>query len=435
MPLLDIDGAADGILEEIPVHLDQQTIAVVMMVFFCSTLIIAAGLVFALRASEAGRLWAFGHLLVSAAGLALAISAASGTGQLGTLGALAFVAGWLLIYRGVRVYYGVPAHPAALAAAGVIVLGLIVATNGMPDGQQVVLRIVYGLLALVSLATFATLARAGRGRRSIGAPLVLVASLVHLATQLAGFSHAMNLPVAGGAGAAPLTLFFAGPAGSAWLLAPLIATLLGLFGFTVMAMEQIVAHNESGARVDALTGLLNRGALEMSALSLVARWQRDGQALSCLVIDIDYFKQVNDTFGHHAGDAVLREVAHALDNSRRASDVAGRYGGEEFCVLCPHTDEQQASALANRILRKVRAIELPAGHGHASVSIGVAQLRGGPVSKEALWRLLFADADRALYHAKEHGRDRYVLASSMAAPAAASASPAPLLELEPDLAG
>jgi diguanylate cyclase (GGDEF)-like protein len=297
----------------------------------------------------------------------------------------------------------------------------------------VVLRMIYGVLALVSLATFATLARAGRGRHSIGAPLVLLATLVQLATQLAGFSHAMNLPVAAGAAAAPLTLFFAGPAGSAWALAPLIATLLGLFGFTVMAMEQIVAHNESGARMDALTGLLNRGALELSAVSLVARWQRDGQPLSCLVIDIDYFKQVNDTFGHHAGDAVLREVAHALDNSRRASDVAGRYGGEEFCVLCPHTDEQQASALANRVLRKVRAIALPAGHGHASVSIGVAQLRGGTGGREALWRTLFADADRALYQAKAHGRDRYVLASSMAAPTA-SAAPASLLEPAPDLA-
>ncbi|PZX33928.1 putative diguanylate cyclase, GGDEF domain [Cupriavidus phytorum] len=414
-------------------HLDQQTIAVVMMVFFCGTLIIAAGLVFALRASTAGRLWAFGHVLVSAAGLALAVSAASGTGQLGTLGAFAFVAGWLLIYRGVRVYYGVPAHPGALAGTGAIVLGLMAASSGLPEGPQLVLRIVYGVLALVSLATFATLARAGRGRRSIGAPLVLVASLVQLATQLAGFSHAMSLP-AGGTAAAPLTLFFAGPAGSAWVLAPLIATLLGLFGFTVMAMEQIVAHNESGARIDALTGLLNRGALEMSALSLVARWQRDGQPLSCLVIDIDYFKQVNDSCGHHAGDAVLREVAQALDNSRRASDVAGRYGGEEFCVLCPHTDEQQASALANRVLRKVHAIALPAGRGHASVSIGVAQLRGGAGSREALWRTLFADADRALYHAKAQGRDRYVLASSMAEPAAGTAA-APLLEPAPDLAG
>ncbi|RAS05956.1 GGDEF domain-containing protein [Cupriavidus alkaliphilus] len=417
-------------------HLDQQTIAVVMMVFFCGTLIIAAGLVFALRASMAGRLWAFGHVLVSAAGLALAVSAASGTGQLGTLGAFAFVAGWLLIYRGVRVYYGVPAHPGALAGAGAIVLGLMAASSGLPDGPQLVLRIVYGVLALVSLATFATLARAGRGRRSIGAPLVLVASLVQLATQLAGFSHATSLPAGGtaaGAAAAPLTLFFAGPADSAWVLAPLIATLLGLFGFTVMAMEQIVAHNESGARIDALTGLLNRGALDMSALSLVARWQRDGQPLSCLVIDIDYFKQVNDSCGHHAGDAVLREVAQALDNSRRASDVAGRYGGEEFCVLCPHTDEQQASALANRVLRKVHGIALPAGRGHASVSIGVAQLRGGAGSREALWRSLFADADRALYHAKAQGRDRYVLASSMAEPAAGAAA-APLLEPAPDLA-
>ncbi len=180
-----------------------------------------------------------------------------------------------------------------------------------------------------------------------------------------------------------------------------------------MAMEQIIANNESGARVDALTGLLNRGALDMSALGLVARWQRDGQPLSCLVIDIDHFKQVNDTFGHHAGDAVLREVAQALDNSRRASDVAGRYGGEEFCILCPHTDEHQATALANRILRKVRAIPLPGrAECFASVSIGVAQLRGATGSKELLWRTLFADADRALYQAKEQGRDRYVVVSA-----------------------
>ncbi len=180
-----------------------------------------------------------------------------------------------------------------------------------------------------------------------------------------------------------------------------------------MAMEQIIANNESGARVDALTGLLNRGALDMSALALVARWQRDGQPLSCLVIDIDHFKQVNDTFGHHAGDAVLREVAQALDNSRRASDVAGRYGGEEFCILCPHTDEHQATALANRILRKVRAIPLPGqAECFASVSIGVAQLRGATGSKELLWRTLFADADRALYQAKEQGRDRYVVVSA-----------------------
>ncbi|CAG9168646.1 hypothetical protein LMG23992_01234 [Cupriavidus laharis] len=386
-------------------HLDQQTIAVVMIVFFSSTLVIAAGLVFALRAIEAGRLWAFGYVVGSGAGLALAVSAAGGAPHLGMAGAGAFVVGWLLIYRGVRVYYGLRSHAGPLAAAGVAVLGLTATSSGLPDGARVLQAAVCGILALISLATIGTLVRTGRGRRSIGAPLVLVSTLVQLATQLVGASQV-------GADHHDFTLFFAGPAGSVWALAPLIAGLLGLFGFTVMAMEQIIANNESGARVDALTGLLNRGALDMSALGLVARWQRDGQPLSCLVIDIDHFKQVNDTCGHHAGDAVLREVAQALDNSRRASDVAGRYGGEEFCILCPHTDEHQATALANRILRKVRAIALPGQECFASVSIGVAQLRGAAGSKELLWRTLFADADRALYRAKQQGRDRYVVASS-----------------------
>ncbi len=390
-------------------HLDQQTIAVVMIVFFSSTLVIAAGLVVALRAIEAGRLWAFGHVILSGAGLALAVRAAGGAPHLGTAGAGAFLVGWLMIYRGVRVYYGLRSHTGPLAAAGMVVLGLIATSSGLPGGPRMLQAVFYGILALISLATIGTLARTGRGRRSIGAPLVLVSSLVQLSIQLAGVSHAVTQA---GVDRPDLTLFFADPAGSAWALAPLIAGLLGLFGFTVMAMEQIIANNESGARVDALTGLLNRGALDLSALGLVARWQRDGQPLSCLVIDIDHFKQVNDTFGHHAGDAVLREVAQALDNSRRASDVAGRYGGEEFCILCPHTDEQQATALANRILRKVRAIPLPGPERFASVSIGVAQLRGATGSKELLWRTLFADADRALYQAKQQGRDRYVVGSA-----------------------
>ncbi|MGN5477369.1 GGDEF domain-containing protein [Cupriavidus basilensis] len=84
-----------------------------------------------------------------------------------------------------------------------------------------------------------------------------------------------------------------------------------------------------------------------------------------------------------------------------------------LCILCPHTDEHQATALANRILRKVRAIPLPGqAECFASVSIGVAQLRGETGSKELLWRTLFADADRALYQAKEQGRDRYVVVSA-----------------------
>ena len=388
-------------------HLAQQTILVVMMVVFSSTLVMAAGLVLALRASEAGRLWASGHVIASGAGLVVAASVGAGSLQLGALGAGAYVVGRLVIYRGVRVYYGLPERAMLLRATGAVVMVLMVLMSGLADGPMLIHAIGYGVLAMTSFTTLITMLRSARGRTSIGGPLVLASHLVLLGAQVAALAQA------GSFHNQPMVPFFAQTASSVWPLAPLVAVLLGLFGFSLMAMEQIIARNESGARLDALTGLLNRGALDMTAMGLVARWQREGDALSCLVIDVDHFKQVNDTHGHHAGDNVLREIAAALDNSRRASDIAARYGGEEFCILCPHTDEQQATALANRILRMVRAIELPGRGGHASVSIGVAQLHGGATSRESLWRNLFSEADRALYKAKQRGRDQCVLGSSM----------------------
>ena len=394
-------------------HLAQQTILVVMMVVFSSTLVMAAGLVLALRASEAGRLWAVGHVVASGAGLVVAASAAGESIHLAALGAGAYLIGRLTIYRGVRVYYGLPDQALPLRLTGLAVLLLLVLVSGLADGRLLLHGMAYGMLAVISFSTIVTMLRSRRGRTSIGGPLVLASHLVLLASQVAALSYGAAFK------GLAITPFFLQTSASVWPLAPLVAVLLGLFGFSLMAMEQIIARNESGARLDALTGLLNRGALDMTAIGLVARWQRDGDPLSCLVIDVDHFKRVNDRHGHHEGDHVLRDIAAALDNSRRASDIAARYGGEEFCILCPHTDEHQATALANRILRKVRAIALPDGDGpgcgHATVSIGIAQLQGGPSNREALWRGLFADADRALYMAKKRGRDQFVLGSSMRA--------------------
>ena len=389
-------------------QLDQQTIVVVMVVVYASALAISAGLLAALRPSAAGRLWAWGHLLVSAAGLVLAANASARLVYVSAAGAAMFIAGRLLVYRGVRIYCGLVSWDRSLAV-GVSVAGLaLLGVAGMANSQARMHVIGYGCLALVAALTAGTLLCAHGGRRSIGTPLVVVASLMHLTTQLAGFAAGVNGMVASGP-------FYASSADAFLLLTPLVATLLGLFGFTLMAMEQVIAAKEDGARLDALTRLLNRGALDKAATSLVAAWERHGQPLSCLVIDVDHFKQVNDRNGHHAGDSVLKLIAEAIDNSRRASDVAGRYGGEEFCILCPHTDEVQATTLANRILKKVRAIPLPGdGTAFASVSIGVAELRGGAAGVDGLWRALFAAADRALYAAKEFGRDRYALASWMA---------------------
>ncbi|MCT9014310.1 GGDEF domain-containing protein [Cupriavidus gilardii] len=359
-------------------QLDQHSIVIVMMVVFSSTLLISAGLVFALIRTDAGRLWAGGHLVLSAGGLALTLNAATAhLVEVGAVAAMVYLAGKLTIYGGVRVHQGLPGFTRIQGAAVVIA---VAASLDALTGPQPVLqlhRVAYVALALLSLATILVLLRSRVRHSEIGLPLVLLASAVQLCAQLYGAAVAWQ-----GDGAISPSPFNAGSLAhdatynAVVVLAPLVATLLGLFGFTVMALEQVIANKERGARIDGLTGLLNRAALDNAASRLIVSALRNRQAVACLVIDVDHFKQVNDRSGHRAGDAVLQAIAEALDNSCRASDVAGRYGGEEFCVLCPHTDEHQATALARRILRKVRAIPLPGPAGKfASVSIGVAQLR------------------------------------------------------------
>ncbi len=397
-------------------QLDQHSIVIVMMVVFSSTLLISTGLVFALIRTDAGRLWAGGHLVLSAGGLALTINAATArVVEAGAVAVMVYLAGKLAIYCGVRVHQGLSGFTRMQGAAVVITVAAALDALTGPHPVLQLHRIVYVALALLSLTTILVLLRSRVRHSEIGLPLVLLASAVQLCAQLYGAAAAWQAdgamlasPFNGGNLAHDATY------NAVVVLAPLVATLLGLFGFTVMALEQVIANKERGARIDGLTGLLNRTALDNAASRLIVSALRNRQAVACLVIDVDHFKQVNDRSGHRAGDAVLQAIAEALDNSRRASDVAGRYGGEEFCVLCPHTDEHQATALARRILRKVRAIPLPGPAGKfASVSIGVAQLRDDGSDSVGLWQQLFGHADRALYEAKRRGRDRYVLASTL----------------------
>jgi diguanylate cyclase (GGDEF)-like protein len=155
---------------------------------------------------------------------------------------------------------------------------------------------------------------------------------------------------------------------------------------------------------DGLTGLFNRRELDARAEQAVALAQRHRRPLSCLLLDIDHFKQVNDTYGHAAGDAVLREVAQRIHDGSRISDIVGRYGGEEFVVILPETEGDAAVAAADK-LRALLA-EVPVVPGDISIpvraSIGAAAWHAGMRSPSDL----YAAADEALYSAKELGRDR-----------------------------
>jgi diguanylate cyclase (GGDEF)-like protein len=186
------------------------------------------------------------------------------------------------------------------------------------------------------------------------------------------------------------------------------------------------------AATDGLTGLLNRRELDTRAVELIALSRRYARPLSCLMVDIDHFKDVNDTHGHAAGDDVLREVAARIRGAGRTSDIAARYGGEEFVLLLPDTDARGAVALAEKLRTAIAATPVvvashtpksggaagtasTAGNGDGAqgalaipvrVSIGVASRGAAMLDPEAL----YAGADAALYQAKQTGRDRVAVA-------------------------
>jgi diguanylate cyclase (GGDEF)-like protein len=159
---------------------------------------------------------------------------------------------------------------------------------------------------------------------------------------------------------------------------------------------------------DALTGLYSRRWLTDRLPGLIATHRRNRVALSCMLVDIDHFKQVNDRLGHVAGDSVLFRVAEALRNCMRGADIAVRYGGEEFCVVLPGASAEVATRVAERARAQIAGmrVELRGAPEHRStVSVGVAELDRDEALSDWIDR-----ADRALYQAKACGRDRVVTA-------------------------
>jgi diguanylate cyclase (GGDEF)-like protein len=166
---------------------------------------------------------------------------------------------------------------------------------------------------------------------------------------------------------------------------------------------------------DFLTGWHNRRYLNARLKEELARAQRQGTGLTCLLIDLDKFKQINDQHGHLVGDMALREAAQRVDAHIRGSDAAARFGGDEFVVLAPGITPEQAGALAERIRLAVCETKLETGQGASlqlTVSIGVAGII--PPRDEADLKViaekLLAEADSALYRAKQLGRNRVELA-------------------------
>jgi diguanylate cyclase (GGDEF)-like protein len=157
---------------------------------------------------------------------------------------------------------------------------------------------------------------------------------------------------------------------------------------------------------DALTGINNRRFFDQRLTEEVSRAQRAGTTLSCLFIDLDHFKRVNDLHGHQAGDAVLKQVAKLLSERLRQTDVLARYGGEEFVILLADTEQKDAVLIAEQIRERVASslFFIPSGKGlNVTLSIGVATMQASGNIHDG--RQLVAMADQAVYAAKLSGRN------------------------------
>lgn len=164
---------------------------------------------------------------------------------------------------------------------------------------------------------------------------------------------------------------------------------------------------QAAALQDKLTGLNNRGSFDASLKREIDMAQRQNTPLSILILDIDHFKSVNDTYGHSSGDQALQTLARSITDTMRRSDIAFRFGGEEFTLILSNTDLESARLVAERL--RVAASQLSCHDGKRTfgftISVGVAQLTSGEIGTE-----LFDRADKALYLAKKAGRNQSICA-------------------------
>jgi diguanylate cyclase (GGDEF)-like protein len=183
------------------------------------------------------------------------------------------------------------------------------------------------------------------------------------------------------------------------------------FDLLVQRIQQLITLRQridtlrADADLDHLTDLANRRRFRVALKREIERWHRYNTPCALLLVDIDHMKQINDRFGHPAGDAVIRQVAHILKEVSRDNDTAARLGGEEFALLLAGTNCERAAAAAERLREVIRQRDVD-GVGRVTVSIGVAACPDSAASERGLYKA----GDVALYVAKNGGRDRVAVA-------------------------
>ncbi|HEX5756249.1 MAG TPA: GGDEF domain-containing protein [Arenimonas sp.] len=353
--------------------------------------------------------WSAGVILISAGFMMTVLSGGEPSPVRLTLNNAYYVAGMSLLgFGAVRFLGGAPTPGWWFAGTLLVFLGGIALSQS--PSQQAAARIGVFMLQQLLVAGAGLLAWwRGRGEGSgHGRLLLLMALLVMAVLALVRGGSAVT-------GWADIRLLTG--ARIIWLVVGGIslALVMGTLGMILLAGERTRRRLEQLASHDSLTGLLTRGGFSDLAAHVFAASRRETRRLAFLIVDIDHFKAINDRHGHQAGDAVLAAVAQCLQASAREIDLVSRFGGEEFAVLLPECDGEQARQAAERLRSRVAELRLAhAGHAlQVTISIGVASGDATRCSVDALYR----EADAALYRAKAGGRNRVECADAAAAAA------------------
>ena len=282
------------------------------------------------------------------------------------------------------------AEPLLIAVTTLTFFGILARAlyDGYPDetAQNTVLWLYLWWLLLYLFCFLSTSAR-----RALFLSLGIFAGLVALTVP-----HALNTAVDDGVlgGSSALgNLYFS------HIIGITVIYFLATFQQRSQRAEQAANLMQRLAFTDDLTGVANRRQMEQLIGAEIARDVRYGRPFSVVLVDIDNFKQVNDTYGHDRGDVILKELVTKMRGSVRASDRVGRWGGEEFLILAPETRLQDAVALAEHVRERVAAEPLAEGH-RVTVSLGAAAVQPNDTVASLVKR-----ADDALYRAKEQGKD------------------------------
>ncbi|WP_238122204.1 MULTISPECIES: GGDEF domain-containing protein [unclassified Xanthobacter] len=379
-------------------QLDFQTLYVIILLNSVAFCVVWAGFAFVHRQVPGARFWLASSLATTLGGVLMSGDASAYGRALMVSGNVCVVFGFGLIWAGTEQFYGRPQprwRLIALMAAVALVAGVLA------DDTRPSQNVAYAVTQVLPLgAILITLLRRGRG--SLGS-LVAVAG-VGLA--LCGQATEATLNLMRIAGHLSTDDYYA--VASLLLVAVIIGASLWNLGFLLMAIDRLHAKLAALALFDDLTGLPNRRAFLESLEQSLTRVQTNGRPLSLMMVDLDRFKDINDSFGHGAGDACLQHFAALCVRSIRAGHMVARLGGDEFGIILEGLESDRVAPLAERLVALVAASPLH-WRGRAvplSASLGIAMWHG---SEETSVAGLIEEADLALYETKRRGRNGYTL--------------------------